>query len=637
MALRLIVEDATGQRTVMPIVLDAAGELLIGRGPECGLRLNERNVSRRHAKLTLAAGAWQVHDLGAYNGVKVNGTRVSGQHPVVYGDAVSIGDFQLELRQTAGVVHETTKPVVLIGNDEGTEPEGEHRALVRKLAEEPTTPGVTAAVVQADAEAPGAAALSTLKPVNLAEEPTEILPRSEEPQKPAALQPPHAQLICVMGEHAGRTYAIDRATMVIGRTQENDIAIDHRSMSRHHAKVVVVQGHYRIIDLDSANGLLVNDEAYSETELKHGDVSELGHVKLRFVAPGEPAVLSGQEHEQVQANRRPKTQVHKQKRQPWLAVGALAASVVGSYIYLARAPDAEPKEPVFAQTDKTEDEHLLRQARQAIALRQYPRADALARAVLELDPSKEEARQILTQCEVELQGSLALEVATGAAGREDWASAMDALKNVPKASSANSRAATLMEQVRPALFGARAEVVKKALAADHLDEAERGLGELETMKGSAAELGELRQALDEAKKTHLVRSADSNRHSSAIGSSGASSQTSHSGHTSTEDARKLYADGTRALGQGKHQAAVDALLRCVSQDKSYARCYRALGIAYAKMGNGPKAVRYYRQYLKVDPEAKDASSVKQLLQQYDSRAEHSQSTDSAQDKNQSVP
>jgi pSer/pThr/pTyr-binding forkhead associated (FHA) protein len=621
----------------MPVVLDAAGELLIGRGPECGLRLNERNVSRKHAKLVLKDGAWSIFDLGAYNGVVVNGTRVAGSHPVVLGDAMRIGDFQLELRAADTMGHEITKPTLLIGNDEGTEPEGEERALARQLAEEPTTPGPTAlpplpAEPAVPVEAQGAEAVPPPRPVQLGEEPTEILPRNEEATKPAPLAPPFAQLLCVMGEQAGRTYAIDRAAMVIGRTQDNDIVIDHRSMSRHHAKVVVQQGRYRILDLDSANGLLVNDEAYTETELKHGDLAELGHVKLRFVAPGEPAVLTIDEREQVQAQKRPKAARPKHGRVPWFAAIVLGFAIVASYAYLARSPDANAPVAAAPQSDKDEKQQLLMQARQAIALRNYPRAEALAGAVLELEPSLEEARQILSQCDLEQKGHEALEQATGAAGREDWAAAFEALKNVPKASSVSSRAATLLEQVRPALVTARVDNVKRALQAERLDDADRELSALEDLQVGTAQVAELHSAIEEAKKARLARSTSGDGDASAAGrhaagspAASAPSSSSHSsGHSgSSDEPRQLYADGTRALSQGKNQAAVDALLRCVAQDKTFARCYRALGIAYAKMGNGPKAVRYYRQYLKVDPQAKDASSVKQLLQQYESGQEHS--------------
>src|SRR4030095_35560 len=81
-------------------------------------------------------------------------------------------------------------------------------------------------------------------------------------------------------------FVLDKAAVVIGRTDENDIVVNHQSISRHHAKVVRENGHYHVVDLQSANGVRVNGEEYGKVELRKGDHVDLGHVRLRFVAPG---------------------------------------------------------------------------------------------------------------------------------------------------------------------------------------------------------------------------------------------------------------------------------------------------------------------------------------------------------------
>ena len=50
----------------------------------------------------------------------------------------------------------------------------------------------------------------------------------------------------------------------------------HRSISRHHAKVVRDGEHHTIVDLQSANGVRVNGEDYERIELNPGDVDRAG-------------------------------------------------------------------------------------------------------------------------------------------------------------------------------------------------------------------------------------------------------------------------------------------------------------------------------------------------------------------------
>ena len=48
----------------------------IGRDPDCDVRLDDVEVSRRHASVTLAAGKWTIRDLQSSNGLFVDGERV---------------------------------------------------------------------------------------------------------------------------------------------------------------------------------------------------------------------------------------------------------------------------------------------------------------------------------------------------------------------------------------------------------------------------------------------------------------------------------------------------------------------------------------------------------------------------------
>jgi pSer/pThr/pTyr-binding forkhead associated (FHA) protein len=78
-----------------------------------------------------------------------------------------------------------------------------------------------------------------------------------------------------------------KSEVKFGRTDENDLSIDHQSVSRQHAKFVLDGGQWKVIDNKSANGVRVNGEEYAVSNIKPGDTIELGHLKFRFCAPGE--------------------------------------------------------------------------------------------------------------------------------------------------------------------------------------------------------------------------------------------------------------------------------------------------------------------------------------------------------------
>jgi hypothetical protein len=69
---------------------DLSGTVVLGRAEECGIVLEDPNVSRRHAEFRLRGGDWHVVDLGSTNGVKVNGRQV-GSARLTDGDRITLG------------------------------------------------------------------------------------------------------------------------------------------------------------------------------------------------------------------------------------------------------------------------------------------------------------------------------------------------------------------------------------------------------------------------------------------------------------------------------------------------------------------------------------------------------------------
>jgi len=93
--MKLVIEDDEGHRREVPLDRD---EITIGRREDNLVQLPERNVSRRHARLTCQEGAVVLEDLRSANGTRVNGVRITGPVPLGDGDLVRIGDYGVALR-----------------------------------------------------------------------------------------------------------------------------------------------------------------------------------------------------------------------------------------------------------------------------------------------------------------------------------------------------------------------------------------------------------------------------------------------------------------------------------------------------------------------------------------------------------
>ena len=78
--------------------LDAA-PILIGRGADAAIRLDDDYVSTRHARIAASGDQWFVEDLGSTNGTYIGNTRITQPTTVTLGARIRIGKTTLELRK----------------------------------------------------------------------------------------------------------------------------------------------------------------------------------------------------------------------------------------------------------------------------------------------------------------------------------------------------------------------------------------------------------------------------------------------------------------------------------------------------------------------------------------------------------
>jgi ABC-type multidrug transport system ATPase subunit/pSer/pThr/pTyr-binding forkhead associated (FHA) protein len=68
----------------------------------------------------------------------------------------------------------------------------------------------------------------------------------------------------------------------LGRYPDNTVVLNHPQVSSHHAQLQLVQGGYRILDMDSTNGVYVNSLRIHSQQLKPGDEIRIGPFKLTY-------------------------------------------------------------------------------------------------------------------------------------------------------------------------------------------------------------------------------------------------------------------------------------------------------------------------------------------------------------------
>jgi ABC transport system ATP-binding/permease protein len=236
---KLAIEDDEGKQTLVPLTRD---EYTLGRKDGNTIRLTERNVSRRHARLYKKNGTVGgdgvarttiiLEDLTSYNGVFVNGLRVTHAQNLAHGDLVQIGEYRIVL-QDETAADDAPPPVP---ND------------VKQ-----TIPGAPAAHARANA----------------------LLDRPN-------------RLVMVAGPTPSAEFPLDRERMTIGRAEDATISVNHNSVSRIHCEVHALgDGRFEIVDKASSNGVRVNGADLRRGIIEPGDVIELGDVQFKFVGIGQ--------------------------------------------------------------------------------------------------------------------------------------------------------------------------------------------------------------------------------------------------------------------------------------------------------------------------------------------------------------
>jgi len=94
---------------------------------------------------------------------------------------------------------------------------------------------------------------------------------------------PIAKLMVAHGTEEATEFPIVQGRLILGRTEDNDLQIDSKFVSRHHAQILTYNQDSILQDLNSTNGVYMKGQRIKKRRLKDGDLFVIGEHELLYV------------------------------------------------------------------------------------------------------------------------------------------------------------------------------------------------------------------------------------------------------------------------------------------------------------------------------------------------------------------
>jgi hypothetical protein len=398
-------------------------------------------------------------------------------------------------------------------------------------------------------------------------------------------------LVGLAGAVRGKELYLMRTEVKFGRTDENDIVVDHQSVSRSHARFVLDQGQWKVIDNKSANGVRVNGDEYAVSNIKPGDIIELGHLKFRFCAPGEKYKPPAEKPEEGKAGGRQPTTAEliagtmqpgrmagatKKAGPPLALIGGIAVVVVGLAVVavLALGKKSAPRSP-----DEATGPDAVKLGDAELRTHHYRKAlDLYDRAESAPAPNKKKAAD-------EARGEETYQALKEAVGSGDG----DKAKNLFEKCSSEStywcgKAGEMKEQVAAVFAKKHLDAARRALAAGKLDVCMNEVNTILAFDGSNSEA----QALSSQCQPQQQAQDSAPKHEG----SSAKEREAKAAKLARSSAEKLV--GRDFPGAIKDAQA--ALSSSPTDKTTLGLSYRSLGYGYAYLKDKGNAVKWLEKY-----------------------------------------
>ena len=138
----------------------------------------------------------------------------------------------------------------------------------------------------------------------------------DSPNAPGAGPPPDCVPLRLVLQPGGAVIEVFRPEALVGRHSTADVRLPLPDVSRRHCRLQWVEGCWQVFDLNSLNGVYVNDEAVLQAPLHAGDLLRVGGftfaVEFAAAPEPEPAESLVRSIFQLPAHRPPSS--HQQRR-----------------------------------------------------------------------------------------------------------------------------------------------------------------------------------------------------------------------------------------------------------------------------------------------------------------------------------
>ena len=330
------------------------GEYTVGRLEDNDITLDDRQVSRHHARIIVVDKDVTIEDMGSSNKLYLQGRKITSA-ALQPGKPVMIKPFTLSVKHLS---------------------EGDDKTMV----------------IGGDID-------------DLHDQATAIMPAPKIPRQ--------MKLVGVKGSVKGTEHVIKDGVTLLGRSEECGIHLQDPTASRRHAEIESSSGRILVRDLGSTLGTYVNDEKIHEYVLSASDIIKIGGQAFELKSDSGPAISKlpeAREWKPSSSHHPPHKPGGNGKRTFFVLLTIVIFFTVG-IMFMSREPDktqekVQPEEDVqtaeMDQVQRLVTINIVR-GKQAMESGQYEDAVRYLQKVVVADPDHEEGGRLLLKARNQLE------------------------------------------------------------------------------------------------------------------------------------------------------------------------------------------------------------------------------------------